>query len=748
MTARGKRCGPRALAPVALALVLAAPACGRDAERTGERLREARSRAAPAEREWRTYLADRGASHHSPLDRIRRANVARLEVAWIYEAGDAAQDGTSQIQCNPIVVKGVLYGTSPSLRLFALDAATGEEIWSFQPAGGRSRLLPNPNRGVAWWAGEAEGEEGDDERILYTVGHHLYAVDARTGRAIRSFGNDGRVDLRDGLGERASSGASVVATTPGTLFDDLLILGSRVSELHDAAPGDVRAYDVRSGAIRWVFHTIPRPGEPGHETWPPGAWKDFGGANAWAGISVDAERGLAFIPTGSVAFDFFGGDRAGDNLFANSLVAVDARTGERRWHFQTVRHDLWDRDLPAPPNLLVLERGGARIPAVAQVTKTGHVFVFQRETGEPLFPIEEVPVAGPGLPGEALPASQPVPIRPPPFVRQRFGEATVTSRTPEAREAVRRRLARLRTGPLYTAPSLEGTVEFPGMDGGAEWGGAAWDAETGLLYVNANDVPWLLQVTPVPVDLDPARSPRAGYLVVCGGCHGADRRGDGAAMPSLVDLASRLGPLDAWRVVRHGRGRMPPFPSLRWYEIGGLLWYVYTAGDREAGGEAEAAGGGGETRYLNVGWQKLLDPDGFPAAEPPWGTLSALDLNAGTLAWQIPLGDYPQTLAEGKSGLGAESYGGPLVTAGGLLFIAATPDEKLRAFDKRTGELLWESPLPAAGFATPATYEAAGRQFVVIAAGGGKLGRPSGSRYVAFALPAEDAPGVVQGGPR
>ena len=742
MTARGKRRGPLALAPVALALALAVPGCGRDAERAGERLREARRRAAPAEREWRVYLGDRGASHHSPLDQIHRGNVAHLEVAWAYDAGDAADDGSSEMQCNPLVVKGVLYGTSPSHRLFALDAATGEEIWSFRPGGGRSRLLPNPNRGVAWW------EEGDDERILYTVGHHLYAVDARTGRAVRGFGRGGRVDLREGLGERAASAASIVATTPGTVFQDLLILGSRVSELHDAAPGHVRAYDVRSGAIRWVFHTIPQPGEAGHDTWPSGAWKDFGGANSWAGISVDAERGLAFIPTGSVAFDFFGGDRAGDNLFANSLLAVDARTGERRWHFQIVRHDLWDRDLPAPPNLLVLARDGAGIPAVAQVTKTGHVFVFQRETGEPLFPIEEVPVGGPGLPGEALPASQPVPARPPPFVRQRFGDEAVTQRTPEAREAVRARLAGLRAGSLYTAPSPEGTVEFPGMDGGAEWGGAAWDAETGLLYVNANDVPWLLQVTRVPADLDPTRSPRAGYLVVCGGCHGADRRGDGAATPSLVDLGSRLGPLEAYRVVRDGRGRMPPFAGLRWYEIGALLWYLYTADGEEEDGALEPAGGGRDTRYLNVGWRKFLDPDGFPASQPPWGTLTALDLNAGTLAWQIPLGDYPRSLAEGLRGRGAENYGGPVVTAGGLLFLAATPDETLRAFDKETGELLWESPLPASGFATPATYEAGGRQFVVIAGGGGKLGRPSGSTYVAFALPADTAPGVVQGGSR
>jgi quinoprotein glucose dehydrogenase len=687
----------------------------------------ARGRGASPEREWRTYLGDSAVSHASPLSDIHRSNVAELEVAWTYDAGDLPERGFTQIQFNPLVVKGVLYGVSPALRYFALDATTGEELWSFQSKA--SVELWTASRGAVFW------EEGPDERLIVGAGPFLHALDARTGRPIRAFGAGGRLDLRDGLdlGERADD-MGVVATTPGSLFEDLLIVGGRVGEGLGAAPGHIRAFDVRSGEQRWIFHTIPQPGEFGHETWPPDAWKKQGGANAWAGFSVDAERGLVFAPTGSATFDFHGGDREGDNLFANTLLALDARTGERRWHFQTVRHDIWDRDLPAPPNLVEVEHEGRRIPAVAQVTKTGHTFLFHRESGEALFPIREEPVVGDAVAGEHPHASQPVPTRPPAFVRQTFSRETVTDRTPQAHAEVSARIARMAHGSLYIPPTTEGTITYPGTDGGAEWGGAAWDAETGLLYVNANQVPSIVQLLEAPADTDLFKSPSGGYVFLCASCHGLDMKGDGGRTPSLATVGDRLGPVDIYRIIRDGRGRMPGFGGmLKWYGLAAIAWYVYSAEEEDR--PASWARASGSKIFLNAGYQNRVDGDQLPGSKPPWGTLTALDLSAGEIRWQVPLGDYPATLESGQRGLGAENYGGPVVTAGGLLFIAATPDAKVRAFDKYSGALLWEGELPTGGFATPATYEAGGRQFVVVAAGGGKLGNASGSKYVAFALP-------------
>lgn len=713
--------GGLALLPLALAL-----SCTPPSDEPSAAFERARGRGSAPEREWRSYLGDAGVSHASPLDAIDRRNVAGLEVAWRYDTGEAGAAPATQIQCNPLVVKGVLYGTSPTLRLFALEAATGEELWSFRPD--FDAQIWTPSRGLAYF------EDGDDERILFGAGPYLHAVDARTGRLLEGFGDGGRIDLREGLGRDLSGDMmGVVATTPPAVFEDLLIMGGRVNERDGAAPGHIRAYDVRSGELRWTFHTIPQPGEAGHETWPPDAWQRSGGANAWAGISIDAERGLAFVPTGSATFDFFGADRAGDNLFANSLLALDARTGERRWHFQVVRHDMWDRDLPAPPNLVEVERDGARIPAIAQVTKTGDTFLFDRESGAPLFPIREEPVVLPALAGEVPAASQPLPTSPPPFVRQTFSVDDVTERTPQAASTVRERIAGLRFGSLYTPPSVEGSVQYPGTDGGAEWGGAAWDAESGLLFVNANQVPWIVQMAEMAEDTS-LMSLAGGYLFTCAACHGLDMRGDGASVPSLLDPERRLGWLDIYRIARDGRGRMPGLGSeLEWWQIAAVSWFVWTADPDDA--PSTWAQHDGPKKFANVGYQKLLDDEQLPGSKPPWGTLTAIDLSAGEIRWQVPLGDYPQVLAAGQRGLGAENYGGPVVTAGGLLFIAATPDERIRAFDKLTGALLWEAELPASGFATPASYEADGRQFVVVAAGGGKLGRPAGSQYIAFALP-------------
>ncbi|MBW3629308.1 MAG: PQQ-binding-like beta-propeller repeat protein [Gemmatimonadetes bacterium] len=681
-----------------------------------------------ADQDWRVTGGEPGNSRYSPLDQIHRGNVQQLEVAWVYHTGDGPR---GQIQATPVVVDGILYSTSSSLKLFALRADTGEELWKFDPV--QDGAMPSGvNRGVVYW------ENGAERRIFYTVGRRLYALDPGTGTPIRSFGQGGWADLAAGLGRESSS--QLVATSPGVIYGDLLIQGSRVSEGDGALPGFIRAYDVRTGALRWVFHTIPQPGEFGYETWPPDAYRRMGGANSWAGMAVDTRRGIVFIPTGSASPDFWGGGRIGANLFANTLLALDAATGRRIWHYQTVHHDIWDRDLPAAPNLITVRRGGRTIDAVAQITKSGFVFVFDRETGEPLFPIEERPVPTNALAGEQPWPTQPFPTLPAPFARQTFTEADITDLSPEAHAAVLARFRTLRQPAVLYAPlSREGSIVFPGFDGGGEWGGAAADARHGVLYVNGSDVPWIGTLVPTPAPTSAA--PRKGaevYAASCASCHGPERRGDGDRNPSLLGVGSRLSAAQIRQVIDQGRGFMPSFRTLPEAEKSAVVAHLLEQQEPPAPAAARAgqpAGGGEVSPYQLRSYERWRDPAGYPAAKPPWGTLNAIDLNTGEYLWKIPLGEHAALRERGMPTTGTEQYGGPIVTAGGLLFIAATMDEKIRALDKRTGEILWEGQLPAAGYATPATYSVNGRQYVVVAAGGGKLGTKSSDSYVAFALP-------------
>lgn len=690
--------------------------------------------------DWPVALGDAGQRHYSELDQIRPDNVQRLAVAWTYRSGDASRENRSQIQCNPIVVDGVLYGTTPALKLIALDAATGRERWRFDPfADGADAGALGVNRGVVLW------RSGGERRILFTAGQSLFAIDPADGKPVESFGRGGRVDIREGL-DRPVDQLFVLSNTPGALYRDLLILPTRVSEgPGPSSPGHLRAYDVRTGRLVWTFRTIPRPGEFGYETWPPDAWQFAGGANCWAGMAVDEARGIVFVPTGSAAFDFWGGDRLGENLFANCLLALDASTGRRLWHFQAVRHDLWDRDFPAPPTLVTVEHEGRRVDAVAQTTKSGHVYVFERETGRSLFPIEDRPVPASTLAGESAWPTQPVPLRPPPFARQLFSEETVTDRTPEARAAVFARWRQILPHQPWLPPSTNGTIVFPGFDGGAEWGGAAFDPASGWLYVNANEMPWILTMIETKAASGEGNigTPQQFYNAVCAACHGLERQGDvGRNIPSLVQVGQRLKEDDIVQLLAAGRGNMPSFSFLSESDRRGLARLLLgddRPADAPAGGERhpEPASTAATIRspYGHTGYNRWTDPDGYPAVKPPWGTLNAIDLNRGEIVWQVPLGELPELTARGIPPTGTENYGGPVVTASGLVFIAASKDEKIRAFESRTGKVLWQASLPAAGYATPATYAVGGRQFVVIACGGGKLGTRSGDAYVAFALP-------------
>ncbi len=692
------------------------------------------SRAPAADQNWAGYLGDDARTHYSTLNQINRANVARLQPAWTYHAGDVDPQNLSQMQCNPLVIDGVLYGTSPALTLFALDAATGVERWRFTPpAAGGSGLC----RGFVWWS------QGDERRLFFGAGHFLFAIDPATGRPISSFGDGGKIDVATGL-ERDVTGLEYSLNTPGAIYHDLLIVTCRVGEgPAPSAPGHIRAFDVHTGAPRWIFHTIPQPEEAGYESWSPDAWQRAGGANCWAGLTIDQKRGIAFIPTGSAAFDFWGGNRIGRNLYADCLLALDAATGKLRWSFQFTHHDIWDRDPPAPPVLCEVERNGRKIAAVAQTTKTGYVWVFDRETGESLFPWREQTVPASSLPDEQAWPTQPYPTKPAPYARQVFTGAEITNLSPEAHEAVRQRLAAVNPHRWFDPPSEKGTIIFPGFDGGAEWGGPAVDPD-GVLYVNSNEMAWILEMVPTAA-IAGNTAPAALYSRLCSSCHGPNREGNtGGSVPSLLKIGERLKADDIIKVLSEGRKAMPSFGFLyRAQKVAIAAWLLDPAAPPPPMSAAEMAAAdtrraqpnftGG--RWTTTGYNRFFDPNGYPAVKPPWGTLSAIDLNTGDYRWTIRLGELPELTAKGIAPTGTENYGGPIITAGGLLFIGATKDEKFRAFDLRDGAKLWEFALPAGGYATPATYSVNGRQYVVIACGGGKMGTKSGDAWMAFALP-------------
>ncbi|HEX4005905.1 MAG TPA: PQQ-binding-like beta-propeller repeat protein [Acidobacteriaceae bacterium] len=680
--------------------------------------------------DWPAYNGGVNGDHYSPLTQIDRANVAQLQVAWTYDTGEKGN-----LETNPLVIGRTLYGFTVSGKVFALDAATGKRLWLFDPTvdthdpsiGGATQ----PSRGFSYWA------NGKDARLFVGSMNYLYALDPATGALLPTFGDQGRIDLRKGL--RDSEGyqkQSVALTSPGLIYKDLIIVGGRNPETHPAPPGDIRAFDVHTGALRWTFHTIPRPGEFGYDTWPPDAWKSAGAANNWTGMTLDAHRGIVYVPTGSAVFDFYGGDRLGNDLFADTLLALDAATGKRLWHFQGVHHDIWDRDFPSPPALVTVTRDGKSIDAVAQTTKQGVVYLFDRVTGEPLFPIEEKPFPPSDLIGEKASLTQPWPTDPAPFARQRLTEDDLTNRTPAAHAwAVEQLRSYHSDGQFVPLTSGKRTIIFPGFDGGAEWGGPAVDPKTGVLYVNANEMAWTGELG---LTAPHASGGAAFYASQCSICHGATRTGSPPAFPSLIGVTTRLTDDQIKEIVAHGRGRMVGFPSLDPAKVAELIEYLRTpAAPTTDNAAAPPPASSAQVEYHFTGYNKFLDPDGYPAVAPPWGTLNAIDLKTGKFLWKVPLGEYPALAAKGMSGTGSENYGGPILTASGILFIGATVyDHKFRAFDASTGKMLWETTLPFAGIATPATYSVDGKQYVVIAASGGRdPNSPVGGSYIAFALP-------------
>ncbi|WP_375582396.1 PQQ-binding-like beta-propeller repeat protein [Cyclobacterium xiamenense] len=667
--------------------------------------------------DWATYLGHPSSNQYSTLDQINKANVAQLELAWTYVTGEAAN-----YQTNNLIVDGWLYTATPNSRVVALDGATGKEYWTFDPSDIHESLSDGDQRGLMYW------QDGDLGRILTMKGNRLYALNAKTGELITSFGDSGSIHL--GASMDVSGEPNVMLNTPGQIYKDLFIIGANVAE---DVPGAVRAFDIRTGKRKWIFHTLPRPGEFGSDTWPENYLQKTGGAADWSGLALDTARGIVYLSTETAGPDFYGGDRYGENLFANSLIALDATTGERLWHHQLVHHDLWDLDIPQPPTLLTVKHGGENVDIVAVGTKMGLLFVFDRVTGEPLWPIEERPKAATKIDAIQTWTSQPFPTKPPPLMRQEYTEDDFSTISPRANQMSKEVFSQSGNYGAYPPPSTEQTIMFPGYDGGMEWGGAAADPG-GIVYVNVNEIPWFYQLVPTKkADGTPLPAGERQYLIHCASCHGADRKGNPTdGFPSLEDVSGRLTRETVMRVMKMGGGRMPAFDQVSQSRLDAIVTFLF---NEERPVNTRNKGDENTPPYVFRGFQRWQDEEGYPAIKPPWGTLNAVDLNTGTIKWKVPLGEYEALTSRGVPITGTENYGGPVVTAGGLLFIAATADAKIRAFDKDNGKVLWEYQLSSEGHATPSVYAVNGKQYLAISVGGSKLKpHPEGAVYV-FSLP-------------
>lgn len=693
-------------------------------------------------KDWPVYGGNKAGNRYSTLTQINISTVKDLKVAWTYNAADSLEAGNRQreIECQPIIVHGVLYGTTPTLKLFALRAATGEEIWKFDPSA-KAQGFNSMNRGVTYW------EDGDDQRILYCAGFNLYAIDAKTGKPVTTFGVNGKVDMHTGLeNDRYDiKDLAVTNTSPGIIYKNIYITGSTVSEGGDALPGHIRGFDVHTGKLLWIFHTVPQPGEPGYETWSKDSYKKIGGANCWSGIVLDEKRGMVYMGTGAPSVDFYGGARVGTNLYSDCILALNAETGKLKWFYQTIHHDLWDNDIPCPPNLVTVRHDGKNVDALVQATKDGLIYVLNRDDGISLFPVEERPVSTAGLPGEQPWPTQRFPLKPAPFTRQGITDADLPDSNlfPSSYHFARQRFAEMKHNDKYIPPTMAGTI-FIGISGGAEWGGNAADSN-GILYLNSSEVPWLLRMVDLATSIKESTSMgNTFYITNCSSCHGVDRKGNGS-FPNLENIGSKYKPDEIKGILQNGLGRMPSLQSIPEWQRGLIVQFLVNSGTKnnhqtdEHSEKGLMAKKNGDFPYVSPYTRgrggKLRDSTGYPAIKPPWGTLNAIDLNTGDYLWRVPLGEYPELAKKHFPLTGTENSGGPVVTAGGLIFIAGTEDEKFRAFDSKTGKVVWEYQLPSGAFATPATYEVEGKQYVVIAAGGVRANHKPGGKYIAFALP-------------
>ncbi|MFC4871061.1 pyrroloquinoline quinone-dependent dehydrogenase [Negadavirga shengliensis] len=677
---------------------------------------------------WETYRASKTAAQYSDLKQINKENVHLLQPAWTYHTGDGGE--RTPMECNPIIIGNKMYITSPQLDLIALDATNGAELWRFSPSD--DRQAGGVNRGVTYWS------DGGKGRIFMPIGHYLYAVDADEGILVDDFGDRGKIDLREDL-ERDPESLSIALSTPGIIFNELLIVGSATGEGYDASPGHIRAYDAKTGSFKWIFRTIPGEGEFGHDTWNWIKGENYGGTNNWGGMSLDEEKGWVYVATGSPTYDFYGGNRLGENLFGNCVIALDASTGERQWHYQAVTHDVWDYDLPCAPTLVDIPWKGGTKKALVQPTKMGELIVLDRYTGEPLLDIEEKTVPPSYIPGEVAHPTQKFNqgIQ---VVPQGLDSTYLTNISDSALAYVKEEFKKYRSEGMYTPPSAEGTITFPATRGGMLWGGASYDPHEQIIYVNANEIPMILQIAKVSQGkfVNEGSENISGYhtyMSNCVNCHGADRGGMAEAYPPLLGIGDKYSREEIKKIISGGKGVMPAFTQFDALRLEALVDFLLTGETPEESAD-EIFSGIGVDRYALNGFRIFTDQEGFPASRPPWGTLNAVDLKTMQIKWKVPLGYYPALKERGVTDTGTQNFGGCVATGGGLVFIGGSADEMFRAFNAETGEELWKYKLPAGGYAVPAVYEANGRQYVVIAAGGGnRIGTPTGDAYVAFALP-------------